>query len=431
MAFWLAALLLALICGAWLARPLLAGRAAAAPRAAHDLQVFRDQLRAVERDVARGVLPEAEAEGARAEISRRLLAAAAEAEAAAPADAAPRGASRLLAAALGLLLLGGGAGVYAMIGAPGLPDRPLAQRLADIRAAEPPRPSQAEAERLEADRRAAEAPATAAAPLADDPETARLRDLVARLRGLLEDRPDDVRGRRLLADSLLRLEDPAGAQAAMREAVELQGDAVAPADRAALAETMILAAGGYVSPEAERQLGLALQAEPGQPVARYYAGLALAQTGRYGLALRFWRALLREGPQDAPWIAPIRAQIGELERIAAAAGDLPPEAPGGSGSGALPPGPSEEDVQAAQDLSPEDRDAMIRGMVARLENRLAEDGGPPEEWARLISAYGVLNRPEDAARIWKDAERAFADAPDALNRLRGAAVDAGVTEALE
>ena len=35
--------------------------------------------------------------------------------------------------------------------------------------------------------------------------------------------------------------------------------------------------------------------------------------------------------------------------------------------------------------------------------------------------------------VWatSDAERAFADAPDALNRLRGAAVDAGVTEALE
>ncbi|MEE3099733.1 MAG: c-type cytochrome biogenesis protein CcmI, partial [Pseudomonadota bacterium] len=313
-----------------------------------------------------------------------------------------------------------------LIGAPGLPDRPLAQRLAEIRAAEPPRPSQAEAERMEAERLANLAPAEAPAqPGPDAEETARLRDLVGRLRDILEDRPDDVRGRRLLADSLLRLEDPKGAQAAMREAVELQGGAPAPADRAALAETMILSAGGYVSPEAERELGLALQAEPGQPVARYYAGLALAQTGRYGLALRFWRALLREGPQDAPWIAPIRAQIGELERIAAAAGDLPPDT-----APALP-GPSAEDVQAAQDLSPEDRAAMIEGMVARLEGRLAEEGGAPADWARLISAYGVLNRPEDARRIWQDAERVFAEAPEALNRLRGAAVDAGVTEAAE
>jgi len=40
-------------------------------------------------------------------------------------------------------------------------------------------------------------------------------------------------------------------------------------------------------------------------------------------------------------------------------------------------------------------------------------------------SYGVLGRPEDATRIWADARRAFADAPDALAFLRGAAEEAG------
>ena len=68
---------------------------------------------------------------------------------------------------------------------------------------------------------------------------------------------------------------------------------------------------------------------------------------------------------------------------------------------------------------------MIEGMVARLESRLATEGGTTEEWARLIRAYGVLGRPEDAGRIWADAEETFADAPEALATLRAAAREAG------
>ncbi|MGM0584045.1 MAG: c-type cytochrome biogenesis protein CcmI, partial [Pseudomonadota bacterium] len=59
MLFWIAAAGAALIAALWLIRPLLLARREAAPRAAHDLQVFRDQLRAVDRDLERGVLAEA------------------------------------------------------------------------------------------------------------------------------------------------------------------------------------------------------------------------------------------------------------------------------------------------------------------------------------------------------------------------------------
>ncbi len=238
-----------------------------------------------------------------------------------------------------------------------------------------------------------------------------------------------MRGRRLLADSLMRLQDHAAARAAAQETVDIQGEAAPPADRVALAEAMVLAAGGYVSPEAERQLALVLQAEPANPVARYYAGLALAQTGRYGLALRFWEALLEAGPADAPWVAAIDAQIGELRQAAQATGEA---APGPAGqplpgpSGEPLPGPSAGDMQAAQGMSAGDRATMIEGMVARLESRLAAEGGTTEEWARLIRAYGVLGRPQDAGRIWADAEATFAGTPDALATLRAAAREAGV-----
>jgi len=410
MPFWLLAAAAALLAALWLVRPLISARAPAPPRAEHDLQVFRDQLRSLDRDVERGVLTEGEAAGARAEISRRLLAADAEARAAASAAPAPRGHSRALALGLVLLSLGGGAGLYAVIGEPGRPDLPLAQRAEERRLVETPRPSQEEAERFAAARDQAEADGALPAP-EPTAETAELRDLVARLRRIVAERPEDVRGRRLLAGSLLRLGEAREARQVQEEVIAILGEAATAEDLSQLGEAMILAAGGYVSPEAESRLARALQLDPSEPVARYYAGLALAQNGQPGMALNLWRALLAESPEDAPWVPALRAQIPELERAAGAPRPLP--------------GPGRDDIAAAEEMDAAVRAEMIEGMVARLEGRLAEEGGGPDEWARLIRAYGVLGRPEDATRIWADARRAFADAPDALAFLRGAAEEAG------
>ncbi len=63
-------------------------------------------------------------------------------------------------------------------------------------------------------------------------------------------------------------------------------------------------------------------------------------------------------------------------------------------------------------MTPEDRMDMIRSMVDGLSDRLATDGGPPEDWARLINALGVLGDTEQAAAIWTEAQSVFADTPD-------------------
>src|SRR5690606_7973068 len=107
-----------------------------------DLQVYRDQLREVDRDLARGVMPAAEADRARIEISRKLL----------EADRTGRGA---VTAARGnplipLIVIGaavaGAVGLYATTGAPGYPDLPIAKRIARAETFRETRPSQAEAE---------------------------------------------------------------------------------------------------------------------------------------------------------------------------------------------------------------------------------------------------------------------------------------------
>ena len=53
----------------------------------------------------------------------------------------------------------------------------------------------------------------------------------------------------------------------------------------------------------------------------------------------------------------------------------------------------------------------------------AEEGGTPGEWARLIDAYGVLDRPGAATRAWAGARAALG--PDELTEPRRAAEGAG------
>lgn len=79
-------------------------------------------------------------------------------------------------------------------------------------------------------------------------------------------------------------------------------------------------------------------------------------------------------------------------------------------------------------MSPEQREEMVRNMVANLSDRLARDGGGPQQWAQLIRALGVLGDTEQAGRIWAEAQQLFAGYPDALDTVRAAAAAAGVAE---
>jgi len=397
--FWMVATALALGVLGVVFAPLVRGAARPERRASYDMQVFRDQLREIDADVARGVLTPAEAGAVRVEISRRLLGAAdAEAVETASADA-PRGLTRTATVGIALMFALGAGGLYATLGAPGLPDQPRAERLADLAEARANRPSQAEGEAV----------AKAAGPAATEPTSDDLA-LIARLKAVLAQRPDDVEGHRLLARASAAMERWAEARAAQERVLDLLGPAAAAQDHVDLAEIMVIAAGGYVSPQAEGQLSRALELSAENPVARYYSGLALYQGGRPDLTFQLWSRLLAEGPADAPWITPIASQTDE---IAALAGRDPP------------PAPSRADIEASSEA---DRAAMISGMVEGLSDRLAAEGGPPEDWVQLIRSLGVLGRVDEAAAIFREAREVFAADPEALALLRDTAADAGVVE---
>jgi len=309
-------------------------------------------------------------------------------------------------------VLGGTGYLYSQLGAGGLADYPRAKRLAEMAASRAARPPQAEAE----------------AKIGDDPSILarsqpEYRALVAQLRETVAKRPGDVVGLELLATHEARLGKFAAARIAKGKAIAIKGTDATAEDYTDYAELMIIAAGGYVSQIAENALGQAIKLERSNARARYYSGLDLAQNGRPDLALQIWTDLLTQGPSDAPWITPIRNQIGDVARMA---GKVPPRLP------EIPsknlPGPDAGQVANAANMTPQERQNMIRTMVSQLSDRLATDGGKPSEWARLIRAYGVLNETEQARKIWDEAQNVFASNRVAMVELLDAAQAAGVAE---
>lgn len=413
MGFWIivamSAIGIVLILGYALVSP---GGDAARSTAEFDVDVYRDQLRELERDVARGTITAEEAERARVEVSRRLLAADKAASEGRAERSAPLGLNIAVFALVAALVAGGGLWLYADLGTPGYADMPLEERKTLADAARETRPSQAEVE--------AERPEWAG-PSDDLP--ADYVELVEQLRQALARRPDDLQGLTLLAQHEAQLGNFRAAYAAQARLVELLGDEANDVFHVELAEMMILAAGGYVSPEAEASLEDAFRINPTNEAARYYLGLLYAQTGRPDLAFGLWKRLYENSPVDAPWMGPIAAQIGDLAAMAGV-NYRPPER-----EDAPLRGPSAADMEAAADMSPEDRAAMIDGMVNRLMERLAEQGGTAPEWAQLLRALGVQGDLDRAAAIWGEAQTRFAAYPEDLAVIQAAARDAGVEDA--
>lgn len=404
--FWILAAALTAITALAILSPLRRGRGGAAPAAAYDLRVYRDQLAEVERDLDRGVIGPDDAQRLRAEIGRKVLDADRRAALSAPAT---RGGRALWPAVALVAMLAGAVALYLREGVPGAPDMPLAERFAAADAAYRDRPSQAEAE--------AAAPARPAPDLSQaDPEYLTMID---QLRDAVGRNPDDQQGLALLASNEMRLGNLAAARAAQQRLVDLRGDQADAVQLMQLATLMVDAAGGVVTPEAEAVLRRALTLDPTQPQARYLQGVLLIQNGRPDRAFPLWRGLLDEGPEGAPWIAPIRAAIQDLAWLA---GDDEYRAPAPPAVDL--PGPDADALAAAEDLSPEDRARMIQDMVDRLQQRLATQGGSPEEWARLIAALAMLDQRDQATAILTEARQRFGGAPDALAPIERAATEA-------
>jgi cytochrome c-type biogenesis protein CcmH len=338
----------------------LARPARQAPSDASALAVYRHQLAEIEDERARGLVDDEEVAGARVEVSRRLLASAVHADAAAPSrqftESRRAAAALATAAAVPLLTLT----LYLSYGSPGAPSFPAAAR--------------------------------AQMPI----ERAQIGDLIAKVEARLREHPEDGDGWDVIAPVYYKLERFRDAANAYARAARLKGESVRRL--AGLAEAAVLAADGIVTEEARVAYEKILKLEPGRHEPRFWLALAKEQDGKLEPALSEYRALLADSPAQAPWRAAVESRIADISRRLAGA-DRPD---------ARTPGPSAEDVAAAEKLSPQDRTRMIAGMVDGLAARLKRDGSDLAGWQRLINAYAVLGRGQDARAALAEARKNFA-----------------------
>jgi cytochrome c-type biogenesis protein CcmH len=320
--------------------PLLRNPRAQPGRARYDSAVYRDQLKELERDVARGLIAEAEARSARVEIERRLLAAAA-----APSDAVVAGGrSPLLAAALAVLVAGGAIALYLRLGAPGVPDTPFAE-------------------------------GRSAAAGADHTD---LAGLAAALAEKLRADPNDREGWQLYARTLGTLGNWQGSVEAWRRLIALGG---ASADTYAdYGEALVLDSEGAVTPPAREAFGDALRSDAANPIARFYLALADAQDGHGRQALDAWVKLAGEVADER-----LRAEIARRLAETAKLSGLPLPA--------MPPAPQ----QAAARPVEADQAGMVKAMVAELAARLKASPDDADGWVRLGGAYAMMGEHAKAA----------------------------------
>ncbi|MFT0891121.1 c-type cytochrome biogenesis protein CcmI [Pseudochelatococcus sp. G4_1912] len=323
-----------------------------------DTAFFRQQIADIEREVARGLLPETEGDAARAEAGRRLLRAVAEKPAEGdqrgePALRRRRAASAIAISIIPLVALT----LYGASGRPDVPDAPFAGRMAT-----------------------------------SDPRDLDLNEAVARVEGHLARQPDDGRGWEVLAPIYLRAGRFDDAARAYGEALRLNG---MTADRLAdWAEAMVMAAQGVITAEARAAFDKALTLETGNPKAAYYRALATDQDGDKVGALNQLRQLLASSPTDAPWRPAVAARLAALQD------------------------PTQTETgQAIAGLAPEQRMQAIRSMVAQLAARVDDEASSVEDWLRLIRSYVVLGEKTDASAALARARARFTSDLVALRHL--------------
>jgi cytochrome c-type biogenesis protein CcmH len=364
MLFWVIAAVLTLCASLAVLLPLAARPKGEPDGSSHDLEVYRDQLSDLERDLARGLIHPSQADQARAEIARRILRL--DQSASGKPDVRSYSvAARLVLTAAVLVVPLVSWGVYARLGSPDLPSQPLSERLAK------------------------------------NPADSTIDELVARAESHLAANPSDARGWDVVAPIYLRMQRFADAVGAYRNAIRLDGDSAAR--QAGLGEAIANAAGGIVSTDAQAAFEAALKLEPGNPKANFYLAVAMAQEGRKDEAVAKWRAMLAAFPADSPWRAAVEAAIAETGKQSTAANNTA--------------GPTPQDVDAASSMSAQDRSAMIETMVASLDEKLRQNPHDEEGWARLVRSYLVLAKPDQARDALNRGVAAFGPESDEAKKL--------------
>lgn len=382
----------ALVCWPFLRRTRLADGASA--------EIYRSQLAEIEREATAGLITDDDARMARTEIQRRLIATTGAAATIEDSDMTLTDRTTVIAIAASLAI--GSAILYATVGSPGV----------------------GSASQLVAGPAPAGMELAGASDSAGQMNVAPVDQMIADLEGRLVANPGDVEGWRMLGWSKFRTDDFQGAADAYGRAARL-----APSDSETLSaygEALARAAGGLVTPDATVALQSALKLDPVDARARFLLGLKKQQEGKPEAALDDWLGMLNSAEPLAPWFDEVRDRAVELSMSSGI--DISQRLPAARNDSDAPPAqrpaaPSAQQVSEAEAMDPQARQAMIDGMVSRLDARLKANPNDLDGWLRLIRARRVLGQTDLAQKALADGQSVFASNAAAQQQLRQAMSD--------
>ncbi len=352
--------LMTLLVVAWLIRPLLVkskGEGVSSEKL--NAAIHRDQLQALEGDLARGVISQQDFETTRDELQLRLLDDTESYEPAPGHDNSvgfwtpPR-----LAAAIGVSLPVLALGLYLQLGAPMAINPPVAK------------------------------------VISEDPQVKQMLDSLA---AKLQANPDNPQGWAMMARSYKVM----GRYEEARQAFERAGDYIKsnPDMMVDYAELLGIMAGNNFVGEPQQMVEQALKINPEHPMGLMMAGVAAYQSGDFQGAVTRWEKLLSLLPPNSQDAQQIQANIADARGKAglpAADGNL------------LPPVPA----TAAEGMTPD----MVNQMVDRLAARLKDNPDDLAGWARLARAYKVQGRLDEAADAYAKTGSLLDTDPDVLTQ---------------
>jgi cytochrome c-type biogenesis protein CcmH len=186
----------------------------------------------------------------------------------------------------------------------------------------------------------------------------------------------------------------------------------------ALGAAMVDAApGNRVTPEALEAFRKANTLDRREPRARFFIGVAQAESGERSDAIDTWIALLEDTPPGAPWEATVRGAIDQAARegnidVARRLAAL-----------RQPRGPTPQQVDAARAMTPAQQQAMIASMVDGLAARLKTQPTDVEGWQMLMRSRAQLGQADLARAALRDGKAAN---PAAATTLDATAKELGL-----
>ena len=356
------AVLLTLLALAWLVRPLLRPTAPAGVSSQRlNAAIYRDQLEALERDLARGVISAADHETTRDELQLRLLDDTEEPVAPAQTLSPSFWSAQRTAVVLVLLLPLGSVGMYGWLGTPA---------------------------------------AVVAVTVVKNPHADQGEQMVTTLAARLKADPGNLQGWAMLARSYKVMGRFAEAEQAFLKAGDLIN--TVPDLMVDYADLLAVGANNNIEGRPLELVNKALSLNPQHPMGLMMSGVAAYRRSDFKSAAAQWEkllAVLEPGSPDAQQvqadIADARAKAG-MPAAAATSSKLPPVDPASAG------------IMTQE---------QINLMVERLAERMKSSPDDLAGWARLARAYKAQNRLPEAEAAFLKAGKLLDTDPDLLTQF--------------